>query len=241
MWLNIVCTADRGRRAWSSSSRSASATGARRPARDCRPAGRRRSSAADRASNGAVLTFFSFIGFEDMLNVAEEVKNPQRNMPIGLIWRMVAATVIYMAVSITAVSVVPWRELARRPAPLVEVVRARRAVVPAAGSSPSSPSSRSRNTALLNYMMGSRLLYGMARQGLLPAPLGRVHAGAADAARRDRRAAGDRSPASCSSATSRSSPPRRCSCSLSVSGARARQWSGIDGCGSLLLISHHHT
>lgn len=125
---------------------------------------------------GAVLTFYSFIGFEDILNVSEEVKNPERNVPFGLIGAMILATVIYMATAITAVSVVPWQELAKSDAPLMEV--ARRAApwftgikgvyafitIFAIG-----------NTALLNYLMGSRLLYGMSRQGLLPAVLGRVH------------------------------------------------------------------
>lgn len=125
---------------------------------------------------GAVLTFFSFIGFEDILNVSEEVKNPRRNVPFGLVGAMIAATLIYMAVAITAVSVVPWRELAASPTPLMEV--AHRAApwfhgidhvyvaitIFAIG-----------NTALLNYIMGSRLLYGMSHQGLLPRVLGKVH------------------------------------------------------------------
>ena len=64
---------------------------------------------------GAVLTFFSFIGFEDTLNVAEEVKNPRKVLPWGIILAMVAATLIYIAVSITAVSVVPWRSCLQPP------------------------------------------------------------------------------------------------------------------------------
>ncbi len=125
---------------------------------------------------GAVLTFYSFIGFEDILNVSEEVKNPRKNVPFGLIGAMILATLIYMAVAITAVSVVPWRELAASKTPLMDV--AHRAApwlggidrlylgitIFAIG-----------NTALLNYIMGSRLLYGMSRQGLLPAILGRIH------------------------------------------------------------------
>ncbi len=125
---------------------------------------------------GAVLTFFSFIGFEDILNVSEEVKNPRRSIPFGLIGAMLAATVIYMAVAITAVSVVPWQELSRSPAPLMEVAKT------------AAPWLKNidrvflfitifsiGNTALLNYLMGSRLIYGMSRQGLLPAVLANVH------------------------------------------------------------------
>ncbi len=125
---------------------------------------------------GAVLTFYSFIGFEDILNVSEEVKNPRRNVPFGLIGAMILATLIYMAVAITAVSVVPWRELAASKTPLMDVAHKAAPwlggidrlylgiTIFAIG-----------NTALLNYIMGSRLLYGMSRQGLLPAILGRVH------------------------------------------------------------------
>lgn len=125
---------------------------------------------------GAVLTFFSFIGFEDILNVGEEVRDAPRNLPRGLIAAMCAATVIYMAVAITAVSVVPWAQLAKSPTPLMDVAHTAAPwfrgidtvflviTIFAIG-----------NTALLNYLMGSRLLYGMSRQNLLPAALGRVH------------------------------------------------------------------
>jgi basic amino acid/polyamine antiporter, APA family len=125
--------------------------------------------------NGAVLTFFSFIGFEDILNVSEECKNPRRTVPFGLMGALIIATIIYMAVSITAVSVVPYRELAASKGPLVDVVKVAApwfhdwvfaAIAMFAVA----------NTALLNYVMGSRLLYGMSRQGLLPGALGKVHA-----------------------------------------------------------------
>ena len=125
---------------------------------------------------GAVLTFYSFIGFEDILNVSEEVKNPSKNVPFGLIGAMILATCIYMAVAITAVSVVPWQELAKSDAPLMEV--ARRAAPWFTGIKPvygAITIFAIGNTALLNYLMGSRLLYGMSRQGLLPAVLGSVH------------------------------------------------------------------
>jgi amino acid transporter len=126
--------------------------------------------------NGAVLTFFSFIGFEDMLNVAEECKNPRRSIPIALICALVIATVIYAAVSITAVSVLHYSELGRSKAALVDVVRKAAPWFPPVLFTGISIFAVS-NTALLNYVMGSRLLYGMSRQGLLPAVLGRVHPG----------------------------------------------------------------
>ncbi len=125
---------------------------------------------------GAVLMFFSFIGFEDILNVSEEAKEPQRDIPFGLIGAMILATLIYMAVAITAVSVLPWQELAGSKTPLMEV--ARRAAPWFAGIDRvylGITIFAIGNTALLNYLMGSRLLYGMSRQGLLPAALGKVN------------------------------------------------------------------
>src|SRR5690606_7384713 len=62
-------------------------------------------------ASGAVLTFFAFVGFEDMLNVAEEVERPERSMPIGIVSALVIATVLYLATAVTAVSVVDYRDL----------------------------------------------------------------------------------------------------------------------------------
>jgi basic amino acid/polyamine antiporter, APA family len=125
---------------------------------------------------GAVLTFFAFIGFEDILNVSEEVVDPERNVPRGLIGAMLISTVIYMAVAITAVSVIPWQVLAQSKAPLMDVAHAAApwfqgidsvfVVITVVSIG---------NTALLNYLMGSRLLFGMSRQGLLPAILSRLN------------------------------------------------------------------
>jgi basic amino acid/polyamine antiporter, APA family len=125
---------------------------------------------------GAVLTFFSFIGFEDMINVAEEVRNPQRNVPIALIGAMIVVSLIYMAVSITAVSVVPWQELAAaKGGPLKLVVERAAPWFPGVGFTLITIFAVA-NTALVNYVMGSRLLYGMSKQGLLPEPLSRIQA-----------------------------------------------------------------
>lgn len=124
---------------------------------------------------GSILTFFSFLGFEDMLNMAEEVERPERNMPFAIIGAMLIASAIYIAVAVTVVSVVPWSDLAIAPAPLMLVVERAAPWFPAVGFTIITIAAVS-NTALVNYVMGSRLLYGMARQGLLPAALGRVHA-----------------------------------------------------------------
>lgn len=127
-------------------------------------------------ASGAVLTFFSFIGFEDMLNVGEEVKNPRRNMPWGIIVALLVTTVLYMAISVTAVSVVDYHDLGNEKLgpPLKQITDKAAPWLPPwvfGGITLFAVA----NTALINYIMGSRMIYGMSRQGLLPAALGRVH------------------------------------------------------------------
>ncbi|HEY8580857.1 MAG TPA: APC family permease [Beijerinckiaceae bacterium] len=124
---------------------------------------------------GSVLTFFAFIGFEDTINVAEECRDPQRTVPLGLVSAMAIATAIYVAVAVTAVSVVPWKELAAAPGPLTEVMRRAAPWFPPVAFTAITLFAVA-NTALVNYVTASRLIYGMARQDLLPDRLGRVHA-----------------------------------------------------------------
>jgi basic amino acid/polyamine antiporter, APA family len=124
---------------------------------------------------GAVLTFFAFIGFEDTLNVAEECRDPQRTIPLGLILAMSMAAVLYIAIAVTAVSVVPWAELAAAPGPITEVVRRAAPLIPPIVFTGITLFAVA-NTALVNYVTASRLLYGMAHQGLLPLRFGDVHA-----------------------------------------------------------------
>ncbi len=108
------------------------------------------------------------------MNVAEECRDPQRTIPLALVTAMLIGALIYVAVAITAVSVVPWRELAEAPGPLTEVVaRAAPAIAPWVFTAVTLFAVA--NTALVNYVTSSRLVYGMARQGLLPGALGNVH------------------------------------------------------------------
>lgn len=123
---------------------------------------------------GAVLTFYSFVGFEDILNVSEEVIDPQRNVPKGLLLAVVLSTIIYISVMVGAVSVLPAHVLSASKQPLVDV---------AAKAAPWMPSKifalvamfAVANTALLNFIMGSRLLYGMSKHKLLPSFLSKVN------------------------------------------------------------------
>ncbi len=124
---------------------------------------------------GSILAFFAFIGFEDTYNVAEEVKDPERTIPVALVSAMLLATVLYIAVAISAVSVVPYHELAAAPAPLAAVMETAAPAFPAIALIAITMFAVG-NTALVNYVTASRMLYGMSRQGLLPASVGRVHA-----------------------------------------------------------------
>ena len=122
---------------------------------------------------GAALTFYSFLGFEDSLNVAEECKKPEVTLPLGLTLALGITALLYIGVAITAVSVVPWQELADAPAPLAHVV---------ASAAPWFPNwmflvitvVAVANTGLINYVTVSRLLYGMARDKRLPIALAAV-------------------------------------------------------------------
>lgn len=123
---------------------------------------------------GAVLTFYSFVGFEDILNVAEEVKEPQRTLPLGLISAVVISSVVYMLISLIAVSVIPAAELSHSKQPLVDVVKVAAPWFPSSLYSIIAMFAVS-NTALLNFIMGSRLVYGMSKQGLMPKVFSKIH------------------------------------------------------------------
>ena len=123
---------------------------------------------------GVVLTFYSFLGFEDSINVAEELKNPRRDLPLGLVMALVVTVIIYMSVAISAVSVVPWQELAEANAPLAVVMERAAPWFPAwtfIGITIFAVA----NTGLINYVTASRLLYGMSRDGHLPRVLSTIH------------------------------------------------------------------
>ncbi len=123
---------------------------------------------------GAALAFFALIGFEDMVNVAEEAHEPEKNLPRAILAAVAVAGGLYMLVSFVAVRVVPPAELAGSPAPLLSVVQRAAPAIPTQLFSAVALFAVS-NTALLNFVMGSRLVYGMAQEGLIPRVLGRVH------------------------------------------------------------------
>jgi len=130
------------------------------------------------AQVGVVLlaVMWAYNGWHGVTSLAEEVREPQRTIPIGLITAMAAAAILYIAVAITAVSVVPWQELAAAPGPITEVVSRAAPIIPPILFTGITLFAVA-NTGLVNFVTASRLIYGMGRQGLLPSVFGRVHHG----------------------------------------------------------------
>ncbi len=122
---------------------------------------------------GSFLAFFAFIGFEDMVNVAEEVKNPTRTLPRAIVLTLIVTTVLYVAVAMVAVATLVPSELALADAPLVAVYERASAgdgtVIVMIGTLAVV------NGALIQVIMASRVIYGMAAQGWLPGALARIN------------------------------------------------------------------
>lgn len=121
------------------------------------------------------LAFFAMVGFEDSVNMAEETKDPGRIFPKMLLTGLGIAGVVYVLVSIVSVALVPIGTLEASDTPLVEVVKAGAPGLPIDKILPFITMFAVSNTALINMLMASRLIYGMARQHVLPPVLGSVH------------------------------------------------------------------
>ena len=121
------------------------------------------------------LAFFAMVGFEDSVNMAEETKDPVKTFPKILLSGLSIAGIVYILVSIVAVALVPVGELQASDTPLVEVVKAGAPGLPIDEIFPFITMFAVSNSALINMLMASRLIYGMARQHVLPPGLGVVH------------------------------------------------------------------
>ncbi len=120
------------------------------------------------------LAFFAMVGFEDSVNMAEEVKEPERVFPRIMLTGLGITGIIYVLVSISAIAIVPAGELGQGDAPLLKVVSAGAPNLPFDQIFPLISMFAVANSALINMLMASRLLYGMSRQRVLPPALGRV-------------------------------------------------------------------
>lgn len=122
---------------------------------------------------GAFLAFYAFIGFEDMVNMAEEVKQPERTLPKAIIGAIVISSLFYYFIALAAILQLPLDTLTASKAPMTDIMREHSekgawfvslislaAVV---------------NGALVQIIMGARVLYGMGKQGMAPVWLATIH------------------------------------------------------------------
>ncbi len=123
---------------------------------------------------GAFLAFYAFIGFEDMVNVVEEVKKPRITMPLAILLSLIAATVLYLLVVMVSMAVVHPAQLATSDAPLSLVFSKISSIDPLYISVIGIAAAV--NGVLVQIIMGSRILYGLSRQGWLHKSFARVHA-----------------------------------------------------------------
>jgi APA family basic amino acid/polyamine antiporter len=123
---------------------------------------------------GAATAFYAFIGFEDSVNMAEEVRDPVRTFPPALLTGIVAASIVYLLVGFTAAMTVPLDVLTKSSGPLLEIVQRGLPDFDASRLFSAIAMIAVSNTMLINMLMASRLLYGMANQGVLPAPFALV-------------------------------------------------------------------
>lgn len=122
--------------------------------------------------SGAVLAFYAFIGFQDMVNLSEEVREPSRTVPTAIVLTLGITMILYVLVALVAVTALPIETLAASAAPVSEIfqrltglpTRAFEVMVIAAVA----------NGALVQIILVSRVLYGLARQGWLPAAFGAI-------------------------------------------------------------------
>jgi len=121
----------------------------------------------------SVICFYAFLGFEDMVNVAEEVKDVRRTLPKSILWTLGLTLAIYALLTVTAVLAVPPGELAQSNAALALVYE--RATGGSAWLLAGIGALAMSNGALIQIVKSSRILYGLADRGALPGALGRIH------------------------------------------------------------------
>ena len=123
--------------------------------------------------SGAFIAFYAFIGFEDMVNVAEEVVEPERTLPRAIVAALILSTSLYVLVAVVASLALPTDVLTGADAPMALIVESR-------GISPVYISLVGMfaviNGALIQLIMASRVLYGLGAQGLVWRGFARIHA-----------------------------------------------------------------
>ncbi|MFX1327819.1 MAG: APC family permease [Promethearchaeota archaeon] len=123
--------------------------------------------------SAVALVFFAFIGFEDIANIAEEVKEPQKNLPKAIIYSIIITTILYCFTAISVVKILPYSTIAASNAPLKQVAEK---ILGSAGGIILSLIAlfATANTVLIMLIVTSRMMYGMARDKALPDRLSKI-------------------------------------------------------------------
>jgi basic amino acid/polyamine antiporter, APA family len=120
---------------------------------------------------GAFIAFYAYIGFEDMVNTAEETINPEKTMPRAIFMAVLGASILYLLVAWVVITILPPDVLANSSVPLVQIIKTQ-------GQSPTLFTLIALisilNGILVQIIMGSRLIYGMAQQDNAPKILGTI-------------------------------------------------------------------
>lgn len=116
--------------------------------------------------SGAALVFFSFLGFENIANLAEEAENPKRDLPLAIFLSLGIATALYILVALAAVALLPAEQLADTNAPLADAARTQSSKI--AGALGGIALFATANTALVSILVASRVIFGIARDAAIP-------------------------------------------------------------------------
>lgn len=124
-------------------------------------------------ASGSLLAFFAFVGFEDIVNVAEEVHEPHKTLPRAIFLTLAISTLLYLAVVTTMVAAVPLKELAGAKAPLALVFVGKPTVYSTIFNIIAIVATV--NGILIQMIMSSRVIYGLSMQGNLPRFFSYIH------------------------------------------------------------------
>lgn len=121
----------------------------------------------------AAFIFFAYLGFEDIVNISEETKKPRSTIPKAIVLSVLITSLLYILVSLSTVSVIPWQELARSSAPLADVAEA---VIPNSSFLFSLIALVATASTVLIYLIAySRMLFGMTEEHSLPKIFSSIH------------------------------------------------------------------
>ncbi|GGI68661.1 amino acid permease [Saccharopolyspora subtropica] len=125
-------------------------------------------------TSATALAFFAMVGFEDSVNMAEETRDPAKVFPRALLLGMIITASIYLVIALITSTLVPTDKLAASDGPLLLVVKAAAPWFPPILFSLIALFAVT-NTALINMLMASRLVYGMSQENIIPKQFGLVH------------------------------------------------------------------